>query len=132
MACCDSDSVAYSYFKACPKWQDRYEAILKAKLVTKLQRQGIIGDRNNDGKIDEEDLKDTERNGLMEEPFSDDVDVMMDLNHHIDNVIIVGGVDFNKSGSKRSASKINQGPQSMLEAVCMDWLISNTQCIGSE
>ena len=39
----------------------------------------------------------------MEEPFSDDVDVMMDLNRHIDNLIIVGGVDFNKSGSKRSA-----------------------------
>ena len=101
----------------------------------------------------------------MEEPFSDDVDVMMDLNRHIDNLIIVGGVDFNKTGSKRSArynratcimyklglkgmlmcvclcvthdsmmenSKINRGPQLMLEAVCMDWLISNTQCIGSE
>jgi len=66
----------------------------------------------------------------MEEPFSDDVDVMMDLNRHIDNLIIVGGVDFNKTGSKRSASKINRGPQLMLEAVCMDWLISNTQCIG--
>ena len=115
----------------------------------------------------------------MEEPFSDDVDIMMDLNRHIDNLIIVGGVDFNKTGSKRSArynratcimyklglkgmlmcvcartrarartlpcvclcvthdsmmenSKINRGPQLMLEAVCMDWLISNTQCIGSE
>ena len=115
----------------------------------------------------------------MEEPFSDDVDVMMDLNRHIDNLIIVGGVDFNKTGSKRSAmynratcimyklglkcmlmcvcartrarartlpcvclcvthdsmmenSKINRGPQLMLEAVCMDWLISNTQCIGSK
>ena len=39
----------------------------------------------------------------MEEPFDDAVDVMLDLNPHISNLVIVGGVDFNREGKSRFA-----------------------------
>ena len=127
MACCDTSTTAYNFFRECRPWQARFQYILKGKRVSdriRKFRESDQVDLNNDGVVDEEDIENFAE--FLEDPFHDDKDIQYDINPNITNLVIVGGVEVRNG----RVGRVNTAPQQLLEAIVMDHLVAQKACVG--